>query len=257
MSSSALNPAMRGAPSSSTDSRLAAARSDATSCATRRKMRRPLPVEQSLAARIARALDAAGADPREVAYLWSFLSSVSGDDSRNDGTVLARAGFGIVARGRRPFDQQKAELLSLLPDDLQATLLNAAPECGDGTAPRLHQENARVSGASEEPHETGGAGFARLVVRPECNGGMIGINVGLLREGIVYEIVEMMGELVLREVGPSPLGLPDEVARQRFGFCNGHRLDQLCQDNGPRLMLTVAESERARERCLARAPRDG
>lgn len=156
-------------------------------------MRRPLPVEQSLAARIARALDAAGADPREVAYLWSFLSSVSGDDSRNDGTVLARAGFGIVARGRRPFDQQKAELLSLLPDDLQATLLNAAPECGDGTAPRLHQENARVSGASEEPHETGGAGFARLVVRPECNGGMIGINVGLLREGIVYEIVEMMG----------------------------------------------------------------
>jgi len=95
--------------------------------------------------------------------------------------------------------------------------------------------------------------FARFVVRPGCRGALLGINHGLLREGVVYEVVELLGEIVLREVGPSPLGLPAEESIRRFAFSNDNRVDDLLQHAGTGIVLTTEELERARPVL----PRDG
>lgn len=83
--------------------------------------------------------------------------------------------------------------------------------------------------------------FARFVVRPNVNGGIVGINHGLFREGLVYEVVEVLGEYVIRELGPSPLGLPSSEAGERFGFCNGWTYDALYRNCGGHLVRTVDE----------------
>ena len=68
------------------------------------------------------------------------------------------------------------------------------------------------------------ARFARFVVRPGYGDGsvpLLGFNHGLFREGVVYEATEVMGEIVLREVGPSPLGLPPQEATAQGLPSNG------------------------------------
>lgn len=82
--------------------------------------------------------------------------------------------------------------------------------------------------------------FARFVVRPDVNGGMVGINVGLFKEGVVYEVTEVLGEFVIRELGPSPLGLPSVIAMENFGFSNGWTYDHLYSECGGNLVRTVA-----------------
>ena len=59
------------------------------------------------------------------------------------------------------------------------------------------------------------ARFARFVVRPGFGNGsapLLGCSHGLFREGVVYEATAVMGEIVFRELGPSPLGLPLQEA---------------------------------------------
>lgn len=64
--------------------------------------------------------------------------------------------------------------------------------------------------SSKEPR------FMRFVVRPDCQGGIVGLNFNLFEEGQVYEVAELLGgidgitdgEYVIRKVGPSPLSIP-------------------------------------------------
>lgn len=85
--------------------------------------------------------------------------------------------------------------------------------------------------------------FARFVVRPGCGGTLIGLNANnLLREGIVYEATDAfgLGELTLREVGPSPLGMPPKESFERYGWCNAQTNDQLMTEQGGRFVMTCA-----------------
>jgi hypothetical protein len=87
-------------------------------------------------------------------------------------------------------------------------------------------------------------GFARFLVRPDCGGGMIGINVGLLKEGVVYQVIDALDELLVTELGPSPLSLPSEESIRRFRFCNGWSYDQIYEDLGGNALRTIAELEK-------------
>ncbi len=90
--------------------------------------------------------------------------------------------------------------------------------------------------------------FARFVVRPSCGGALIGLNVGLLKTGVVYEIRDVLGDLVLREVGPSPLGIsPCGEARTRYGFSNAQSTEQLMCEHGGRFVMTCAALETGSE----------
>lgn len=89
--------------------------------------------------------------------------------------------------------------------------------------------------------------FARFVVRPDCKGAMIGIDTGLLKPGVVYEIREILGDLVIVEVGPSPLGVKDyRAAREHFGFSNVATTEAIMGDSGGRFVLTIDEANRDR-----------
>jgi hypothetical protein len=87
--------------------------------------------------------------------------------------------------------------------------------------------------------------FARFVVRSGCRGALIGLNVnGLLKEGVVYEVVDILGDLVIREVGPSPLGMKDlKEARSRYGFNNAQSVESIMSDHGGRFVMTCAGLE--------------
>lgn len=81
--------------------------------------------------------------------------------------------------------------------------------------------------------------FMRFVVRPGCEGGVVGINHGLFKEGVVYEVVELIGEYMVRVVGPSPLGAPP-----RRGYPNnGRDFNSLYAEHGGDLARTVDEIE--------------
>jgi hypothetical protein len=88
--------------------------------------------------------------------------------------------------------------------------------------------------------------FMRFVVRPDCKGGIMGINHGLFREGVVYEVTEMLGEHVIRELGPSPLAVPAKEAMGRFGFSNAWTYNQLYTERAGGVVRTVAEHEAPR-----------
>ena len=79
--------------------------------------------------------------------------------------------------------------------------------------------------------------FMRFVVRPNMNG-IFGFNHGLFKEGVVYEIKEMGGEYVVREIGPSPLTLEVPIEQ---GFCNERSYDCLIREFGSQLVMSIDE----------------
>lgn len=82
----------------------------------------------------------------------------------------------------------------------------------------------------------------RFVVRPNCGGGIVGINRELFEPGMVYEVTELFGDYVIRKLGPSPLGMDDgDAAKIRRGLCNGRSYDCLYREFGGNLVRTVAE----------------
>ncbi len=79
--------------------------------------------------------------------------------------------------------------------------------------------------------------FARFVVRPNTRGCIIGMNVGAFREGIIYEVrnvvseLDEVNELIITDVGLSALGLDEKECMSRFGFSNGNDIRHLMHDN--------------------------
>jgi hypothetical protein len=85
------------------------------------------------------------------------------------------------------------------------------------------------------------ANFARFVVRPGFDGGpIVGIDCGLMKPGMIYEVSEVLGELVVRECGPGALALDPSDAQERFGFSNAGTFDDLYSRGGA-IVRTVAE----------------
>lgn len=91
--------------------------------------------------------------------------------------------------------------------------------------------------------------FARFVVRPGCSGALIGLNVnGMLKEGVVYEVTnDFLGDIVLREVGPSPMGLVPSESFRRYGWCNAQTNDQIMTEQGGRFVMTCNALDARRE----------
>ncbi len=87
--------------------------------------------------------------------------------------------------------------------------------------------------------------FMRFVVRPGCKGGIVGFNINLFEEGVVYEITESFdGEYTVKKLGPSPLGLPlGRFRGQSFNFHNGLDYNRLYTEGGGSIVRTIAEHE--------------
>jgi hypothetical protein len=96
--------------------------------------------------------------------------------------------------------------------------------------------------------------FARFVVRPEMKGGMVGINVGLFEEGVVYEVSEVFdGEYMIRKLGPSPLSLPYAAALDVAGFSNAFDYNRLYDERGGNIVRTIAEHTAPKDRTAVTA----
>ena len=67
---------------------------------------------------------------------------------------------------------------------------------------------------------------ARFVIRPDGNGQddklILGcsFNAGVLKPGCVYEIQEFLGQLVIREIGPSSCGYSHKNTKGGISWCN-------------------------------------
>ncbi|CAD5377329.1 hypothetical protein OF001_U20256 [Pseudomonas sp. OF001] len=94
--------------------------------------------------------------------------------------------------------------------------------------------------------------IARLVVRDEGKDNAPRLILGTLtqqqeffKKGTVYEVVEMLGEIVIREVGPTCLAGEGETYRDSpIGLhWIGHSVDEVLSRGGKMLFLTRPEAQ--------------
>jgi len=68
--------------------------------------------------------------------------------------------------------------------------------------------------------------IARFVIRPDEKGQddklILGcsFNSGVLKPGFVYEIQEILGQIMIREIGPSSCGYSQENTKGGISWCN-------------------------------------
>lgn len=90
----------------------------------------------------------------------------------------------------------------------------------------LAQEDAAPVAPAEK------SSFARFVVRPGCDGSLIGLDRGIFEEGQVYEAREVLGEIVIVKLGPGALSMPPREAQLEFGFNNAHSTEAIMCSGG-------------------------